>query len=406
MVSAGSGFAPAAGGMTTYYEGLLSGLCRQVAVERIFAFVPPWHDGAAVPADPKIETVRCTGLTHARVGRVLHEHSVLGLRARRVGVDVFLSTHNVKPLAWNGPAVVVLQSIQWLFLPDRVGRLRKAYLKVAVPWSLTRAEVVIAVTETQRRDAIKLFDLDPEKIVTVHHGPSGWAVEAAASLEEYRRATRPIAGARPYVLSVSSLYGLKNHRRLVEAFAKVVEDTTIEHELVIAGRDADVTRAELAALASECGVTDRVRLLGPYPQESMPALMAHADAIAYPSLYETFGHPVLEAFAFRCPLLTSEVGGTAEVAGSAALLVDPRSTEGIANGLRHLLTSPGLRDRLAQAGVDRLAEFSWDRCATGTVAALETAIRRSRREVAPRRSALGQRPRAIAPDRAARCEGA
>jgi glycosyltransferase involved in cell wall biosynthesis len=128
-----------------------------------------------------------------------------------------------------------------------------------------------------------------------------------------------------------------------------------------------VTREQLAAVAAERGVADRVQLLGRVPQADVPGLYAGADAIAYVSLYETFGHPVLEAFATGTPLLTSSRGATAEVAGGAALLADPEDTDSIAAGLREILLDEPLRARLVEAGRRRVREFTWQDCARETV---------------------------------------
>ena len=117
-----------------------------------------------------------------------------------------------------------------------------------------------------------------------------------------------------------------------------------------------------------------MHLLGAVPQVDIPGLFAGADAIAYVSLYETFGHPVLEAFAFGKPLVTSRTSATAEVAGDAARLVDPESVASIADGLRDVLTDGALRDRLAAAGPRRAATFTWERCAEGTMGAIGVAL--------------------------------
>ena len=374
MISAGSGFAPAGGGMTTYYEGLLGGLCAQPSVGSVAAFLPPWTVHAELPRHGNLDLIRCTRLPERRIGRVFYEHGLLPRVARSAEVDVLLSTHNVKPWGWRGPSVIVMQSIQSFLLPDGTGRARKLYLDTAVPRSLHAADMVIAVSEAQRLDAITLFSLDPERIVSIHHGPSPWAVAAAARLDVERPA-RPIPGDAPYVVCVSSLYALKNHRRLIEAFALAVTENDLPHELVIAGRDADVTRADLAEVATGAGIGDRVRLTGPYPQQDLPALLANADAMAYVSLYETFGHPVLEAFAFGLPLVTSNVAGAAEVAGEAAEKADPQSVKSIAVALGRVLTSHRRRDELSNAGRHRLADFSWGRCASQTVEVLQRAIR-------------------------------
>jgi alpha-1,3-rhamnosyl/mannosyltransferase len=172
------------------------------------------------------------------------------------------------------------------------------------------------------------------------------------------------------------LYALKNHRRLIQAFGRLVHEHQLPHVLVIVGGDADVTRAELELAAAESGVSDRVMFLGRVPQADVPGLYRGADAIAYVSLYETFGHPVLEAFATGTPLVTSTTGATAEVAGGAARLVDPRDVADIAAGLREVLSDPVLREQMSAAGVQRVKDFSWEKCAKGTVDALELALRR------------------------------
>jgi glycosyltransferase involved in cell wall biosynthesis len=387
MISAGSGFAPAAGGMAGYYEGLLAALCEHPRVGSIVAFVPPWHDGLAVPDHRRIEVVRCIGLGRPRPWRVAYEQTVLPLAACRHRVDVLLSTCNVRPMTWRGPSVVVLQSMQHLLLPVKTPRVRRAYLDFAVRRSLQTADTVIAVSETSRADAVRVFSLDPSRIVSVHHGAAPWVretVEHGVQAPPHR-----LPGGEPYVFTISRLYELKNHPRLIEALARLVRERGIPHRLLIAGGDADYRRSDLESMAREHGIEDRVACLGPVPQELVPSLFAGADAVAYVSLYETFGLPVLEALAFGVPLVTSATGATSEVAGDAARLVDPADVQSIANGLADVLLDAPLRARLRVAGPARVRDFSWERSAEGTVAALEQAISLHR---SPTASASG-RPR-------------
>jgi O-antigen biosynthesis alpha-1,2-mannosyltransferase len=196
---------------------------------------------------------------------------------------------------------------------------------------------------------------------------------AGADVQPYRT-----PDGAPYVLSISRLYALKNHRRLIEAFASLIREQGLPHVLAIVGGDADVTRAELEQVADRAGIRDRVLFLGRVPQADVPGLYRGADAIAYVSLYETFGHPVLEAFATGTPLVTSTTGATAEVAGGAARLVDPHDIADIAQGLGDVLGDAWLRARMAEAGRRRVRDFSWERCATGTVDAMQTALARRR----------------------------
>lgn len=374
MISGGSGFGPAAGGLLPYYEGLLRGLSDHPGVGSIVAFVSPWNAGLAIPDDPRVETVVCKGLPRNRVGRVIYEQLALPVLALRAGVDVMLCTCNIKPLFWRRPSVVVLQSIQHFLLSGSIGGARGAYLTWSVPRSLRAASKVIAVTETERLDAIRLFDLDPERIGTVYHGMSTWARRIVEGNDPGPAYALP--DERPYVLIVSRLYGFKNHRRLIEAFAQLVRDDRVQHSLVIVGGDADVTRSDLEQWGARVGLKERLHCLGPVPQDEIPGLFVGADAIAYVSLYETFGHPVLEAFAFGKPLVTSITGATAEVAGGAARLVDPYEVDSIVAGLRDVLLDKDLRCRLSESGPRRAAEFTWERCAAGTYRALESAVQR------------------------------
>jgi alpha-1,3-rhamnosyl/mannosyltransferase len=383
MISAGRGFALAAGGMPTYYEGLGKGLVELDELESLIAFVPPATDALKLPDSPKVEPVVCRGVRGGRPGRVAYEHLRLPQLARRRAAQVLLSTSSVKPIRWRGPSVVVLQWMQPL-LENRIPLARRAYLAVAVPHSLRKADRVIAVSDAARHDACDLFGLNSDRVVTVHHGASPWATEAAArfSKEGTPPVPPPLDSSRPYVLMVSSLYRHKNHRRLIEAFALASRESDFPHDLVLAGVERDVTIAELAQVARQAGIADRVRLLGAYPQDHLPALIANAEAMAYPSLYETFGHPVLEAFAFGRPLLTANVGGASEVAAEAALKVDPTSIEAISSALKELLGDQSLRDSLVAAGRKRLRDFSWERCARGTANVLRDAIE-SHRNGAP-----------------------
>jgi len=372
-ISAGEGLGLAAGGMIVYYRGLLPALADRTEVDEVLVLTQPWADAAALRPHPKVSTVRCRGLPRNRVGRVTYEQTALPATAARHKPDVLLSTHNTAPLLRRAPTVVVLQSVQYLFYPESFGRSRRAYLRSVVPLSLRKAHAVIAVSEWERQAAIRAFGVDPSRIFTVHHGVSDLVNKALAT----RPADSP-AAARPYVVMVSTLYGFKNHARLIRAFAKVVAARSIPHELVIAGGDADVTRAELADVAAREKIGARVRLLGPIAHDDIPTLLARADAIAYTSLFETFGLPVLEALAVGRPLVTSNVTAMPEVAGDAAVLVDPRDTDSIAAGLAAALLDEPLRDRLRAAGPRRASGFTWEACADGTLRALRHAMSHSR----------------------------
>jgi glycosyltransferase involved in cell wall biosynthesis len=167
-----------------------------------------------------------------------------------------------------------------------------------------------------------------------------------------------------YVLSVGSLEPGKNRARLFHALKALREDGIHAH-LAIVGQPAWKYEAE-ATLVDELGMSDRIHYLGYVQAADLPALYSAASVFAFPSLYEGFGLPVIEAMACGVPVLTSELSATAEVAGNAAVLVDPQDIEAIRDGLRELLSDSGRREHYARLGIKRAAEFSWKRAADET----------------------------------------
>jgi glycosyltransferase involved in cell wall biosynthesis len=373
VMAAGSGLGEGQGGASGYIEGLMPELLADPRVERLTAFVADWYEPAHRWTHPKL-VVKLLPVPVKRPARVAYEQLLLPFHARRASIDILFSTGNFRPLTYRRPNVLALHAVQHFLLNDDIGRVRSAYVRFAVPRSARTADVVVAVTDALRKDAIRLFDLDPDRIVSVPMGPSPWVNELLSfegAVEPYR-----LSDGSPYVLCISRLYALKNHRRLIEAFALMLREQHLPHRLLIVGGEADVTQAELEQVARGAGIADRVLFLGRVPQRLVPGLYAGAEAIAYVSLYETFGHPVLEAFATERPLVTSTTGGTAEVAGGAARLVDPNDVADIAAGLADVLTDDALRARMIGAGRSRVQEFSWARCAKGTIDALDLALRR------------------------------
>jgi glycosyltransferase involved in cell wall biosynthesis len=377
VIAAGSGLDEGSGGAEGALQGIVPELAQDPRLEELIVYVPAWYERADEWDFPKLRIVKCR-VPKQRSLRVGYEHLGIPARAARDRVDVLFSTGNYRPLLYPRCNVVWLHAIQHFLLGDDIGGLRARYLEFTVPRSVKTADVTIAVTETLRRDAIKLWDLDPDRVVSVPMGPPPWVAELLSgdrdkSVEPYR-----LPDGSPYVMCISRLYALKNHRRLIEAYARLVGERDVPHRLVIVGGDADVTSEELKEVARAAGVGDRVLFLGRVPQKDVHGLYAGASAIVYPSLYETFGHPVLEAFATGIPLLTSSHGATAEVAGAGARLVDPEDVDDIAAGLADVLFDDELRQRLVEAGRQRARDFTWRQCSHSTVDVFEQAVARRR----------------------------
>jgi glycosyltransferase involved in cell wall biosynthesis len=277
-------------------------------------------------------------------------------------VDVFHGTNFQLPPFRSARGVVTIHDLAFLACPGSVPPAVAARLERVARASVRRADHVIADSAHTKADTVSLLGVPPERISVIH-------LAAGAA---YRPRTDPAAdratlehryGLRfPYVLYVGTTNPRKNLGRLLEAFASARRRANLPHSLVLVG-DAGFAHGAVLEQIGKLGLRDAVQLPGYTSEEDMPAIYGGADLLAFPSLYEGFGLPVLEAMSVGCPVLTSPVSSLGEVAGDAALLVDPQSVDAISAGLERALTNVELRRDLAQRGVRRAAAFSWERAA-------------------------------------------
>jgi glycosyltransferase involved in cell wall biosynthesis len=299
---------------------------------------------------------------------------------RSVEFDVLLAT-NFLPPATSSPAVVlVVHDLAFRKFPETAPHMDERWLRRFRTW-LTQAVRVIVPSASAGADLAELYDVEPSRIDAIHHGVEAHAFRPAAEASVAgMRGRYGIAG--PYVLFLGGIEPRKNLERLVRAFGRLrgLDDVS----LVIAGGPVRwypqaVEQLEVAIAALPGSVRSRVIRTGYVSQSDKVALMTDATLMAYPSRYEGFGFPVMEAFAAGLPVLTSNVSSLPEVAGDAAELVDPDDTEAIAAALERMLQDRDLLDNLAAAGVARVSSFTWEATARATIASLRRASETARR---------------------------
>jgi len=339
-------------------------------------FQPTWADSLDLENGTRVEVCECRGVPRRRPGRVLYEQTVYPMMIQRAGVDVFLGTNNVLPLRLKVPSVVVMQSLQYFDFPQIYTWPNLVYLRTSVPLTLHRATRIIALSETSKQTIIEKDHVTPEKIHVIYHGLSSDVASnrEGENYEQGRRLVHDLTQGRPYILSVSSFYWQKNLPRLVEAFAQLKKRGSLPHVILFVGGDGPkITRSELLDLSARCGVKDSVICPGVVPHSFIPAFYRNASVTVMPSLYETFGFPVLEAMSCGCPVVTSQMGTMAEIAQDCAVLVDPYSVESIAVGIARVLEDAGLRDDLIALGRIRARAFTLEAQARGYIRVLEDA---------------------------------
>jgi alpha-1,3-rhamnosyl/mannosyltransferase len=224
---------------------------------------------------------------------------------------------------------------------------------------LRRADGLIAVSESTKRDAVRVLGLRPEKITVIHSGIAAPFFDPGSESVDAVLARYGLD--RPFVLFIGTIEPRKNIDMLLDAYEALPASLRQEYELVVAGPMGWASEGTAARVR-------RVRYLGYVPEPDIAPLTAAATVFAYPSLYEGFGFPVAQAMAAGTPVITSNVSSLPEIAGDAALLIDPRSLGELRDGLSRLLLSPTLRAELAGKGRSRARAFRWEACAAQSLA--------------------------------------
>jgi glycosyltransferase involved in cell wall biosynthesis len=287
----------------------------------------------------------------------------LAARAASRRCQAFLSTNSYLT-AWFlriPTAVMVCDMVAWS--PELRPQRRAALIEHAtLPLAVRRAAVLECISDSTRRDLVERFPAAA--------GKAG-VVPLAADERFVPDGPRAEVEGRPFVLGVGTLEPRKNLPRLIEAFAALPDEVRGERLLVLVGALGWEASETLDALGRH---SELLRTPGHVPDTELPAFYRAADAFAYPSLYEGFGLPVLEAMRSGAPVLTSSTSSLPEVAGDAAVYVDPTDVGSIRDGLEALLSDQALRERLARKGPERASVFSWDRTARDTLSELERAV--------------------------------
>ncbi|PID57163.1 hypothetical protein CSB45_08000 [candidate division KSB3 bacterium] len=286
--------------------------------------------------------------------------------------DLYFFPSSVIPLL-NQPSnsVVTVHDLAFLFFQDYFSPLLRSWLKLATERSVRKAQKVIAVSEATRQDILAYYQTDPEKVKVVHHGVAkAFQPQTAASIEAVKQ-RYAIDG--DYLLCVGTLQQRKNIPRLLHAFYLLKQKHQHSQKLVLVGRKlADLPETEIFSTLKRLSLEQEVIWTGYIDRAEMPAIMSGAELFVFPSLYEGFGMPVLEAMACGTPVACSNTSSLPEVIGDHGVVFDPYSVDDMTETLHYVLQKEDLRRKLSELGVLRAARFSWDSCARKTLAVLES----------------------------------
>lgn len=274
--------------------------------------------------------------------------------------DLLWSPTNTGPASCRNQ-VVTLHDLADQIHPEWFSRRYVAWRRVILPRLLRNVRGIITISEYSRRTIVDRFPFAEEKIEVIYNGVNTEHFYRRGE-EEVERVRRSLGLHRPYLVTVGSLDPRKNINRLLRAWKGLPREVREEHELVIAGASSDKFNFELDERPAET-----VRFLGYVDHAKLPALYCGARGFVYPSLFEGFGLPVLEAMACGVPVYTSNTTALGEIANGTALKGDPEDTDALAEGMRRLLESSSLREEYADKGLRYARRYGWDETARKTL---------------------------------------
>jgi glycosyltransferase involved in cell wall biosynthesis len=278
--------------------------------------------------------------------------------------DVLFIPAHILPIIAPKRSVVMIHDIGFDHFPELYKWTDKLYHRYAVRFAKLFASHILTPTEFTRQDLHQRHKIPLHRMTAVHHGFDSQQFHPIQGNE-----SSPVK--EPYFYFVGRLEYKKNISRMLKAFAIFKERTGLPHKFILAGRpsygytEIEKTLGDLSSLKND------ITFLGYTKQEEATRYLRHAEALVFPTLFEGFGLPVLEAFASGTPVITSNTTSLPEIAGEAALLVDPTKVETIADAMQKLAENPELRNRLREKGHKRYKNFSWEKAAHETLAVLE-----------------------------------
>jgi len=344
-------------GIGTYVRNLVRHLATLDRETTFFLFCNP-----ADEATLRDLAANFVPVVDGSAGYGLREHISIPWKLHRLGADLLHSPHYVRPLFSTIPTVVTIHDCIHLLFPEYLpSRMAWRYAHAMIGSAIRRSALVFTVSDASRRDILHFYPwADPDRVQVVPNALDD-ALLADPGSEEMERVKERYQIRGRFVLYAGNIKPHKNLERLIRAFALTkARPGQDDLKLIIIGDE--VTRYPgLRRCVESVGVRQDVRFFGFVPDRTLAALYRMAAVFAFPSLYEGFGLPPLEAMACGTPVVTSRISSLPEVVGDAAVLVDPHSIEDIASGIERVLTDEALRAQLVERGRARVKLFSWER---------------------------------------------
>jgi glycosyltransferase involved in cell wall biosynthesis len=305
----------------------------------------------------------------------LREHLSLPIKMKQYDLDLFHSPHYVLPIIHHCPTIVTIHDVIHLLFPQYLpSRMAHSYAKMMMFASTKSAAKVITVSQSSKQDIVRYLKIPPDKIEVIYNAVSDIykpmrSPDLRAKLQEH------FGLSGDYLLYVGNLMPHKNLKRLIYAYYRLLRQINRDIKLVIVGEGIPHYR-ELKLLAYDLGLKDKIMFLGFIAREWLPILYNEATVFVFPSQYEGFGLPPLEAMACGTPVVTSNTSSLPEVVSDAGLLIDPYNIDELVDAMERCIMDQKLRGELIEKGLRRVKHFSWERTARQTLRIYEEIFER------------------------------
>jgi glycosyltransferase involved in cell wall biosynthesis len=354
-------------GIHTFLTGLLRGIAEIGSQHEIVLLVDPSQSLPATLDTHQFQVVPVFPHTDTILGKFWWDHVAVGRVCKSLEVDALYAPAHVRPAYAPCPVIVSVLDMMYHRFPYYWKWSDHIYFRAAVSTLTSRATKIAALSKSTKQDILSFLPVSKERVEVVYPGvPEGCQPllphESEGIRERYQLPN-------PFILFVGSFHPRKNLMGLLDAFGGIANQ--LPHDLVIIGSRWS-SEATLERIQSN-SLVQRIRLIGFVPWSDLPRFYNEADLFVFPSVYEGFGFPVLEALACGCPTITSNISSLSEVAGDAAILVPPDSTEDLGNAMYQVLTDAELKAELRQRALRQAQRFSWTTSAKKTIKLLEDA---------------------------------
>jgi len=365
------------GGSEVYLRNLLCHLAKIDRQNEYILFVNKENFHTFQISQPNFTEVFCPIKASFRPARILWEQFILPFQIKKSNIEVLHSPGYTAPLLVSCCSIVTIYDMNCFYYPEDFSKSTTFFLKLLVTLAARRSDKIITGSRNSKKDIVQILKISESKTCVIYGAASSHlSVPLAIENKVRGKLKQRYSINKKFILTVSVSHPHKNLYRLIEAYDILYKKYQIDCQLVIVGIKGRA-QSVLMSLVKELSLEKRVMFTGWIPDEDLSLLYSEAELFVFPSLFEGFGIPILEAMAHGTPVVSSNTTSLPEVAGRAALLVDPYRVDKIAEAMHRILTDETLRATLIKKGFNRASQFSWEKTARETLFAYKRVCERA-----------------------------